>query len=116
MNRKALTTQLAVFTVLQLAMVVAGHWIPLVKDSLFAPLGTFLSLFGGFVFAMQARPGAAAGAVGGLIVGGLAGLIGIVVSYLLKDVPLSTLWIGGGASAVAGLIGGGLGGLVFKPR
>jgi hypothetical protein len=116
MDRKALTTNLVVFTLLQLAMVLAGHWIPFVKDSLFAPLGTFISLFGGFAFAMQARPGLGNGVLGGLIVGGVSGIVGIIVSYLMKDVPVSTLWIGGSASIVAGLIGGAVGGLVFKTR
>ena len=116
MNTRTLTTSLAIFTVLQLAMVLAGHWIPMVKDSLFAPLGTFLSLLGGFEFARRARPGIGNGVVGGLVVGGLSGLIGIIVSYVLGDVPVSTLWIGTAASVVGGLIGGAVGGLIFKPR
>src|SRR5436190_785161 len=114
MNTKAVTITLVIFTVLQLAMVLAGHWIPLVKDSLFAPLGTFLALLGGFEFARRARPGIGHGVLGGLIVGGLSALIGIVVSYGLGDVPVSTLWIGTSASVVAGLVGGAAGGLIFK--
>ena len=116
MNTRTLITTLAIFTVLQLAMVLAGHWVPFVKDSLFAPLGTFLSLLGGFEYARRARAGLANGVIGGLVVGGLSGLIGIIVSYLLGDVPVSTLWIGTAASVVGGLIGGSVGGLVFKPR
>lgn len=106
MNTKALTNTLVVFTVLQLAMVLAGHWVPFVKESLFAPLGTVISLLGGIQYVRMARPGFGGAALGGAVVGGVSAAIGIAVSYLLKDVPVETLMIGTAASTVAGAVGG----------
>jgi len=47
--------------------------------------------------------------LGGVLAGGLCALIGIAVSYLLKDVPASLLALGTLSSAVTGAVGGWLG-------
>lgn len=105
MNSRALTATLAVFTVLQLAMVLAGNWIPFVKDSLFAPLGALISLAAGIQYVRAARPGWSGAVLGGALTGGVSALIGIAVSYFLKDVDASTFAIGTAASTVAGMVG-----------
>jgi hypothetical protein len=47
-------------------------------------------------------------AVGGLVAGAACALIGLVVSYLLRDVPAAGIVVGTAGSAVAGAIGGAL--------
>ena len=115
MNTRVLATNLAIFTGLQLAMVLAGHWIPYVKDSLFAPLGTFIALLGGVAYARAARPAMGWAVLGGALVGGLPALIGIAVSWRLGDVDQSTLFAGTSASIIAGFVGGVVARMFFKP-
>lgn len=115
MNPKAIVSTLIIFTVLQLAMVLAGHWVPFVKVNLFAPLGTVISLVGAIWYVRAARPAWTWAVVGGAIVGGVSALIGILISYGLGDVPVETLFIGTGASAVAGAVGGAVMRLFAKP-
>jgi 1,4-dihydroxy-2-naphthoate octaprenyltransferase len=116
MNRNALVKSLVIATALQLAMVLAGHWIAFIKDNLFAALGTAISILGAVHYARAARPPMAWAALGGAIVGALSGLVGILVSYVLKDVPVEVLWIGTGAGAVGGAVAGTVARLVFKPQ
>jgi hypothetical protein len=47
--------------------------------------------------------------VGGILAGAICALLGIAVSYFLKDVPASLLALGTLSSAVTGAIGGWLG-------
>jgi hypothetical protein len=49
---------------------------------------------------------------GGAVAGGGGAVLGILVSYLLGDVPLSVVAIGGSMSTVAGAIGGVIGRLL----
>jgi hypothetical protein len=105
----------AVGTVLQLAMVIAGHFSPGIA-SRFAFVGTGISALSGLLFALwtkQLPPGATVG--GGIVAGGLPAALGIGASLLLKDVAPSTLGIGTAASAVAGAVGGLLGRLFTGP-
>ena len=93
-------------TILQLAMVVLGHFVPQVA-SLFPIVGTGIGGLAGLLnglWSKGASMGAAAG--GGAVAGGAGGLIGTLVSSLMGDVPMSTLEIGTGSTAVAGLVGG----------
>jgi hypothetical protein len=95
--------------VLQLAMVVAGHFVVAVAE-LFAPLGVLISLLAGLVYALRAGPGKIVDRlVIGAVVGGGCALIGIAVSFLLGDVPALILVIGTASSAVSGAIGGAIG-------
>jgi hypothetical protein len=97
-------------TILQLAMVIAGHFIPAVAAA-FAAGGMGISLVAGLLYGRGT--GAWAGAlVGGALAGGLCALIGIAVSVLLGDVPLFVLAFGTVSSAVTGLVGGAIGKLV----
>jgi hypothetical protein len=112
MNRQALIRATLIGTVLQLAMVIAGHFVPAIA-ALFAIGGMLISLVAGVLYARAAKGGWGDSLVGGLIAGGVCAFIGILVSYLLKDVTVDILWMGTAGSAVAGLVGGAIGKLVF---
>jgi len=114
MNRRALTTSLIIATVLQLAMVLAGHWTPAVA-ALFAPVGMGISLVGGAIYVIAARPDWKTGLLGGVIAGGVSALIGIAVSVALGDVPVMILVIGTLSSVATGFIGAALARLFVKP-
>src|SRR5438067_1943193 len=104
MNTRALTTATAIGTVLQLAMVSAGHVSPIVK-ALFAIGGMGFSLVAGVIYARAAAPTSRGDAVvGGLLAGAICAFIGILGSYLLGDVPASLLGVGTLSSAVTGAI------------
>lgn len=96
---------IAVGTVLQVAMVLAGHWVAAVA-SLFGPLGVAISLVVGLLWAREGARGFGHGAGGGAIVGGACALLGIVVSFLLGDVAAVILAFGTISSAVTGALGG----------
>jgi hypothetical protein len=104
----ALAKATAIGTVAQLAMVLIGHRDP--DGGMFALLGTTISGLTGFLYPFF-RKGIpmrdAAG--GGAAAGGIAAVLGIIVSHVLGDVPLATVAVGGGMSALAGAIGGVIG-------
>jgi len=106
---RALVIASLIGTVLQTAMVVAGHSNRSIAK-LFAVGGMSLSLIAGVIYAVLARGGTTGSAiVGGVLAGAICALIGIAVSYFLKDVPASLLALGTLSSAVSGAIGGWLG-------
>jgi hypothetical protein len=113
-NSRALLIAAMVGTVLQVAMVVAGHSSPSIAG-LFAVGGMGLSLLAGLIYAILDR-GTSLGrlAVGGAIAGGICALIGICVSYMLGDVPASLLVLGTISSVVTGAIGGAIGKLFAR--
>lgn len=96
---------IGVGTVLQTAMVLAGHWVVAVAN-LFGPLGVTISLVVGLLWAREAAEGYGHGAGGGAVVGGVCALIGILVSFLLGDVTAVILAFGTVSSAVTGALGG----------
>jgi general stress protein CsbA len=105
-NARALQRATIIGTVLQVLMVVAGHYSTSIA-SLFAVGGMLFSLIAGHIYAHLARErGLGLAALGGAIAGGLCGLIGIMLSVLLGDVPVSLLIFGTLSSAVTGAIGG----------
>jgi hypothetical protein len=79
-------------TIAQIAMVVAGHFVPAVAN-LFAIGGMGISALAGWA-ALKGQPAS------------ISAAIGIAVSVALGDVPTSLLALGTGSSAVTGLIGG----------
>ncbi len=93
-------------TVLQVAMVVSGHYAPAIAE-LFPVLGMTISLIAGLLYAMRAR-GATIGnaALGGMLAGGICALIGILISFGLGDVEALVIALGTVSSAVSGAIGG----------
>lgn len=105
LSSKATASALLMGTLLQVAMVVIGHYTVAVA-SLFAPLGMAISLIAGFLYARWARGTRGDAVLGGAIVGAVCALIGIVVSYLLGDVTAWIVFIGTLSSAFTGAIGG----------
>ena len=91
-------------TVLQLAMVVAGHYVPSIQP-LFPIVGTGIGGVAGVLTALGGKQSGGAAAKNGVLAGGLGGLIGTVVSYFLGDIPAFTIGVGTGASGVAGALG-----------
>lgn len=112
MNRQALIHATLIGAALQLLMVVSGHFVPAIA-ALFAIGGMLISLIAGLIYARAARGSWPDSLLGGLIAGGLCALLGIVVSYLLKDVTATILLLGTLSSAVTGLVGGAIGKLIF---
>src|SRR6476620_9243117 len=89
-------------TVLQLAMVITGHFVPAVAQ-LFAPVGMAISLIAGVIYARGANERSFGSlAVGGMTAGGVCAFIGIAVSCLLGDVEPMILALGTVSSAVSG--------------
>lgn len=114
-SNSALVKSTAVGTILQLVMVVAGHYSPAIANQ-FAAGGMTISGIAGLLFAMwsgQKAVGAAAG--GGVVAGGVSAFLGILVSHLLGDVPAAVLGFGTAGSAVTGAIGGVIG-KVLAPK
>lgn len=115
LNGRALWIATAVGTVLQVGMVVAGHYSPAVTR-LFAVGGMGFSLVAGLVYGLTVRRGSTGAlAVGGLVAGAVCAFLGILVSRLLGDVPTSLLALGTLSSAVTGAIGGAIA-RVFRRR
>ncbi|HEY4275299.1 MAG TPA: hypothetical protein VGM68_07435 [Rhizomicrobium sp.] len=111
MNKDSLITATSIGLVLQLAMVVGGHYVPMIKEN-FAIGGMLISLVAGLLYARKTLGSWSDALIGGGIAGGVCALIGIAVSVLLKDVPAMILAIGTAASAVTGLVGGAIGKLI----
>ena len=109
MNTRALAIATLIGTLLQVAMVVAGHSSPAIA-ALFAVGGMGFSLVAGVIYARLARPITKRNAaIGGLAAGAICAFLGILVSYLLGDVPAQLLALGTLSSALTGAIGGLLG-------
>jgi hypothetical protein len=109
LNSRALFLAIVLGTILQVAMVVSGHTNRSIAN-LFAIGGMGISLIAGLAYAMLAKGGSpSALAIGGLIAGAVCALLGIFVSYMLGDVPVTLLLLGTVSSAVTGAIGGWLG-------
>jgi hypothetical protein len=109
MDQKSLLIALAVGTVLQLAMIVAGHYVPFVRDKVFMLGGLALSLVAGVIYARLAHAGWGSSLGGGAIAGGLCALIGIAASVALKDTAPMILALGTLTSTLTGAIGGAIG-------
>lgn len=93
-------------TVLQLAMILVGHFNEFVRMNVFAVGGVTISLVVGALYGATSAASAKEGALGGAVVGGACALIGIVVSVLLGDTEPLILVVGTVSSSVTGLIGG----------
>lgn len=112
MNRKALINATVIGTVLQLIMVLAGHWVPFVKDNVFMLGGMTISLVAGLLYARAAKGAWPDSLLGGGLAGLVCAVIGIGVSVLLGDTAPEILLFGTLSSAVTGLIGGAVGKLL----
>jgi hypothetical protein len=113
MNRRALLIATAVGAAAQLAMVLVGHVVPVVREHGFAIGGMLISAIAGALYVRLARSGWGAGLAGGAIAGGVCALIGIAPSVALGDTPADILLFGTLGSTVAGVVGGALGKLTI---
>ena len=108
-NSRALVLATVIGTVLQVVMVDAGHSNKTIAG-LFAVGGMGFSLIAGLLYAILAKGGSTSSlALGGLLAGAICAFIGILISHLLGDVPVSLLILGNVSSALTGAIGGVLG-------
>lgn len=106
LNRRALLLATVVGTILQLAMVIAGHSNKSIAG-LFAVGGMSFSLIAGVLYVLYSRDtGTSSPVLGGTLAGAICAFIGILASYVLGDVPGSLLALGTISSAVTGAIGG----------
>lgn len=108
LNTRSLQTAVLIGTVLQLAMVVSGHFVPFIALNVFMFGGMGISALAGLIYG-RAAGGFGAAALGGALAGGLCALIGITVSVLLGDTEAMILAFGTVSSAVTGALGGLLG-------
>ncbi len=104
MNTPRLRYASLVGTILQLAMVIAGHFVPLIRAN-FMYGGLGFSLLAGVLYGVRTSGRWRDTAAGGAIAGGVCALIGIALSCALKDVPPPVLLFGTLGSVVAGLLG-----------
>ena len=102
----ALRNATIVGTVLQLAMVLSGHWVDVIKLRGFAVGGMLISAVAGVVYARMAHASRTMSARNGAIAGAVCAIIGIAVSVALGDTAPLILLVGTVGSAVAGAIGG----------
>jgi len=112
MNKDSLIIATAIGLILQLAMVVVGHYVPAIREKGFAIGGMFFSLVAGLIYARMAQAGWGGALGGGAVAGGACAILGIAVSVALKDVPAMILAVGTIASIVTGLVGGAVGKLI----
>jgi hypothetical protein len=96
-------------TVLQLALVVTGHYDQRIAQ-LFGLMGMLLSFVAGFLAGRwSAGLGKAGAAASGLVAGAACASLGILESYYLGDVPVWVFAFGplssGGTGAIGGLLG-----------
>lgn len=102
-------------TVLQVAMVLAGHEMPRVA-LWFGPLGVAISMVAGLLYGRWSGRVGRGALGGGAVAGGLCALIGIAISFLLGDVTAAILLLGTLSSAVTGAAGGWLGSRLSRSR
>jgi len=107
-NMGTLSKGIIIGTVLQVAMVCTGHFVPQVAQ-LFPIVGTAIGGVAGWLATRGtgAPSGSAAGT--GAAAGLISGVLGTLVSVGLGDVPMSTVAIAAGSTAVLGAVGGALG-------
>lgn len=109
MTQGALVKATITGTLLQSAMVLIGHFVPAVAAS-FPIVGTAIGAVTGFLFSRWGgRPTRMASASGGALAGGVAGMLGTIVSAALGDVPLATVGVATVSTVVSGLLGAAVG-------
>ena len=104
-DRKAILAATAIGLTAQIAMVVVGHYVPFIRDKVFALGGMTISLVTGFLYVRMARGTWSNALAGGAFAGGACALFGIALCVALKDAPANVLVIGTASSVVTGLIG-----------
>jgi len=109
LNRPALVGATLVGAVLQVGMVVSGHFSASIAN-LYAVGGTGIAAAAGLLYGL--RTGAVSGrsaALGGGLAGVASALLAFIVAYLLGDVPAAMLGPATIGAALVGMVGGLLG-------
>jgi hypothetical protein len=110
MDRTAFIIAGSIGLIAQLAMIVAGHYVPAIKDKGFMIGGLAISFVAGLLYARLApNLGWPSALLDGGLVGGGCAVFAIAASVLLGDTPPFILMAGALSSVVAGLIGGTIG-------
>lgn len=110
-----LRSALVTGTILQLVMVIGGHFSPAIA-ALFAIAGMLISLVAGALYGVWSGATRGQAGIGGALVGGGCALLGIAVSVALGDVTWSVLLFGTASSAATGGLGGWLASLLGMRR
>lgn len=105
-DNSAILRATLVGTVLQVVMVIAGHFIPWIAIHVFMFGGMTISAIAGYLYAHDVAKSYGLAALGGAIAGGVCALLGIAVSIMLGDTQPFILVVGTVSSAVTGAIGG----------
>lgn len=92
--------------VLELSMVVLGHYVPWVRINFYEFGAMMFAGLAGLFYARDFAKGYARGALGGAVVGGTSGLIGISAANILGHVALIVLPFGTAITILVGAIGG----------
>jgi hypothetical protein len=92
--------------VLEITMVVIGHYVPWVRVNFYEFGAMMFAGLAGLFYARDFAQGYAKGALGGAIVGGTSGLLGISAANILGDVALIVLPFGTAITVMVGAIGG----------
>ena len=96
---------IVVGTLLQVAMVVSGHFAPTAQEAgLFPIAGTLIGIVTGWLAGAGTGRSSVATAGRGAVAAGLAGILGSLVSTALGDVPLANVGIAGGSTAIVGTL------------
>ncbi|MBV9570489.1 MAG: hypothetical protein JO056_04525 [Alphaproteobacteria bacterium] len=103
---RILLRALIVGTLLQLLMVVLGHFVPWVIVHVFEFGGMMISATAGYLYAMDSAKGYFPGATAGAIVGGACAFLGIALSVALGDLASRVIPVGTAVCVLTGAVGG----------
>jgi hypothetical protein len=95
--------------ILQLVLAVCGHAFPWLALNLMTFARMMLSASAGYLYGLLLGRSYAAGALGGMLAGGLAALPALLLSVLLGDSPAAFLAVGTGICLLTGGVGGAFG-------
>ena len=110
LNRPALVGATLVGAVLQVGMVVSGHFSAPIAN-LYAVGGTGIAAAAGLLYGFRAGAvSSRSAALGGGLAGVASALLAFIVAYLLGDVPAAVLGPAAIGAALVGMLGGLLGG------
>jgi hypothetical protein len=103
---KALQRAITVGVLLQVTMVVLGHYVGWIVLHVYAFGGMMISGTAGFLYAQDVGAGYGPSALCGLIAGTVCGIVELVLIVLLRDMLPFALAIGIAVSALTGVAGG----------
>lgn len=106
LERQSLERAALVGIVLQVAMVVLGHFVPWIRINVFMFGGMMISAVTGYLYALDVARGYGPSALCGTITGATCATIGIAAGVILRDLPVIALLVGTSICALTGAVGG----------